>query len=88
MESAGCILGLGLILGGLIMAFFLEGEHRRSRALGKIKALDTEREKAQAKIAEAKKKRQQGISELPGACLLMAIGIVLFLLAAYLLASI
>jgi hypothetical protein len=88
MESAGCILGLGLILGGLIMAFFLEGEHRRKAALGKIKALDKEREKAQEKISEAKKKRQEGVSQLPGACLLMAIGIGLFLLAAYLLTTI
>jgi multisubunit Na+/H+ antiporter MnhC subunit len=88
MESAGCVLGLGLILGGLIMAFFLEGEYRRKRALTKIKALDTEREKARVKIGEAKEKRQQGISELPGACLLTAIGIILFILAAYLLATV
>jgi hypothetical protein len=56
--------------------------------LTKIKALDTEREKARVKIGEAKEKRQQGISELPGACLLTAIGIILFILAAYLLATV
>jgi hypothetical protein len=87
MESTACYLGLGLILGTLITALLLEGNARRRAAVAKIKALETEKKKAGAKIAEAKEKRRQGMGELPGAYLLILVGIAMLILAAYLLSG-
>jgi Flp pilus assembly protein TadB len=80
-------MALGLILGALIVALLWEGNARRRAALAKIKALETEKQKAQAKIQEAREKRSQGYGELPAAIFLMVLGIALFILAIYLLGT-
>jgi hypothetical protein len=87
MDSAECYLGLGLILGALIGALLVEGNARRKAAMTKIRALPKEREKAADIVKKAREKRRQGLAELPGAYFLILLGIVLLILAAYLLSG-
>ena len=87
MESAGCYLCLGLILGVLIGALISEGKTKRKTALGKINALPKEEEKAKGIVKGDREKRRQGMSELPGAYLLMFLGIALLLLTIFLMIS-
>ncbi len=87
MESTECYLGLGLLLGALIGALLVEGNNRRKAAMGKIKALSKEQEKADDMVKKAKEKRRQGRRELPGAWILILLAIGLLILAAYLMSS-
>ncbi len=83
MESAQCYLGLGLILGALIGALLAEGAIRHKTAMAKIQALEKEKEKADEIMKKAREKRQQGCSELPGAYLMILLGIIIFVLAVH-----
>lgn len=87
MESTGCYLGLGLILGTLLTALLLLGNAKRKAAMSKIRALKTEEEKARGIVKKARENRRQGCSELPVAYLLILLGIAVLILAAYLMAS-
>lgn len=84
MESPGCYLGLGLILGVLIGALFTEGSRRQQAAMAKIQGFDAQKKKAQAMIKEAKEKRRQGFSDLPASYFFIAFAIGLSILAIYL----
>ena len=84
MESPGCYLGLGLILGVLIGALFAEGTQRQRAAMAKIKGLDAQKEKAQAMIKEARERRRQGFGDLPVSYFLIAFAIGLSIFAIYL----
>jgi len=87
MESTGCYLALGLILGTLLTALLLQGNAKRKAAMSKIRALKAEEEKAKAIVTKARQSRRQGCAELPVAYLLILLGIAVLILAAYLMAS-
>jgi hypothetical protein len=87
MESPGCYLGLGLILGALITVTLLLGEARRRWALGQIRALVGQERKAKEIIQEARENRRRGCVALPGALLLILLGIALLVFAIYLMAG-
>jgi uncharacterized membrane protein len=84
MESPGCYLGLGLILGALITVTLLLGDTQRRRALGQIRAFAKQEKTARAIIQEARLNRNRGCVALPGAFLLILLGIALLILAIYL----
>lgn len=84
MESAGCYLGLGLILGGLITVILLLGENRRRRALGQIRAFGKQEQTARGILQQARENRNRGCAALPGALLLILLGIALLIFAIYL----
>ena len=87
MESTGCYLALGLILGTLLTALLLQGNAKRKAAMSKIRALKAEEDKAKAIVTKARQNRRQGCAELPVAYLLILLGIAVLILAAYLMAS-
>jgi hypothetical protein len=87
MESTGCYLALGLILGTLLTASLLQGNAKRKAAMSKIRALKAEEEKAKGIVTKARENRRQGCAELPVAYLFILLGIAVLLLAAYLMAS-
>lgn len=87
MESTGCYLGLGLILGSAITALLLEGNARRRAALSKMRSPATEKPKADAIMQKARENRRKGCAELPTSLLIMLAGIGLLILAAYLLST-
>jgi hypothetical protein len=82
-----CYLGLGLMLGALIVGLFMEGNARHKAAMTKIRALATEQQKAGEMVQKAREKRREGLGELPVAYVLIAAGILLLILAAYLLSG-
>lgn len=84
MDSPGCYLGLGMVLGVLIGALFSEGARRQRAAMAKIRAIQTEKEKADGIMQKARDKRQEGYGELPGAYLFILIAIALLIFAMYL----
>jgi Na+/glutamate symporter len=84
MDSPGCYLGLGMVLGVLIGALFAEGARRQRAAMAKIRAVETEKEKADGIMQKARDKRREGYSELPGAYLMILIASGLLILAVYL----
>jgi len=81
MESAQCYLGLGLLLGAIIGALLALGATRQKAAMSKIQALQKEGEKAEEIMKKARDKRRQGCSELPGAYLMILLGLAIFILA-------
>jgi hypothetical protein len=85
MGSLECHLGLGLLLGVLIGVLLVQGNIRRKAAVAKIQAFPKEKEKANDIVKKAEQKRKEGLSELPGALLLLLLGLTLLILAAYLL---
>ncbi len=87
MESAQCYLGLGLLLGALIGALIAEGAAQHRAATAKIQAYPKEKEKADEIVRKGKERRQQGCSELPGAYLMIFLGIAIFILAVFLMIS-
>ena len=87
MDSAGCYLGLGLLLGTLIGAFFAEGNARRKSAVTKMQALETEKTRTGEMLQKARTRRRQGLDELPGAYLLMVLAIIMLILTVYILAA-
>ncbi|MGQ9599788.1 MAG: hypothetical protein ACUVWZ_10260 [Anaerolineae bacterium] len=85
MESPGCNLGLGLILGLLIAGLLVGGGTEFKAALRTIKGFKKEKEKANEEIKKAKEKRNKGYEQLVGAFVLILAGIILFVLTLYLL---
>ncbi|RPI53125.1 MAG: hypothetical protein EHM56_07595, partial [Chloroflexi bacterium] len=67
MDTGQCYLGLGLLLGILIGAFFAHGNARRVGARRKIDALKSEQAKAKGIVDKAKERRREGSGEMPGA---------------------
>jgi hypothetical protein len=84
MDSPGCYLGLGLILGALITVILLLGESRRRWALGQIRAFGRQEQKAKEIMQQARENRTRGCFALPGALLLILLGIALLIFAIYL----
>ena len=84
MESAGCYLGLGLILGAMITVLLLMGDEKRRWALGQIRAFGRQEQKAKQILQEARENRTRGCVALPGALLLILLGIALLIFAIYL----
>lgn len=87
MESPGCYLGLGLILGALITVTLLLGEARRRSALGQIRAFAKQEQTAKDIMQKARETRRRGWFALPGAVLLILLGIALLIFAIYLMAG-
>jgi Na+/glutamate symporter len=87
MNSPECYLGLGLVLGALIGGLLVQGTSRHKAAMGKIRAMPKELEKANEAAKKAREKQKQGLGELPGAYLLILLAIGLLILAAYLLSA-
>ena len=87
MDTGQCYLGLGLLLGMLIGAFFAHGNARRANARRKIDALKSEQAKAKGIVEKAVQRRREGSGEMPGALFLMLLAIVLFILTIYMLAA-
>jgi hypothetical protein len=85
MESPGCYLGLGLILGALITVTLLLGDTRRRRALGQIRAFARQEQTAREIMRQARENRNRGCAALPGAFLIILLGIALLIVAIYLL---
>ena len=87
MDSGECFLGLGLLLGILIGAFFAHGNARRVNARRKIDAVVSEQGKAKAIGYKAMERRREGAGELPGALFLMFLAIVMLILIFYMLSA-
>ena len=87
MDSGECYLGLGVLLGVCIGAFFAYGNARRVNAQRKIDALKTEQAKAKGIMDKAMERRREGTGEMPGALMLMLLAIVMLILTIYMLAA-
>jgi uncharacterized membrane protein len=87
MDTGECYLGLGMLLGILVGAFFAYGNVRRENARRKIEALKGEKEKAKAIVDKAEARKKEGMREIPGAWFLILLAIVMAILTVYMLAS-
>lgn len=87
MDTETCSLSLGLLLGALATGLLYTGWNRQREARAKIKKLAAEKKKAGEAIGKAAAERKKGLSQLPGALLLILLGLAVFLLAFYLLSN-